>query len=164
MIPAGWRAGLAALAAALLFAAIAAAEEAPAPSRPQYVRELERICKPGALATKRAVRGMRDDLRAERLAIAAAKFARASHLFSATVARISPVPRPPADRATLARWFHYLGQEEANLHRIVLVLRADHPVAFQHASARFVRSGEAANNVVLPFGFNYCYFKLSRFE
>jgi hypothetical protein len=158
------RIGVATVAMALLSAAVAVAEEAPAPSRAEYVAKLEGICKPRALATKRAVRGMRADLRAERLAIAAAKFARASRLFATTVREISPLPRPLADRATLARWFRYLDQEESNLRRIVAVLRANHPVAFQHASARFVKSGERADNVVLAYGFNYCYFKLSRFE
>lgn len=158
------RAGAAAVGLALLFAALAAAEEAPAPSRAEYVAKLEGICKPRALATKRAVRGMRADLRAERLAVAAAKFSQASRLFAATVREISPLPRPLADRATLARWFVYLDQEKSNLRRIVAVLRARRPVAFQHASARFVRSGERADEVVLAFGFDYCYFKLSRFE
>jgi hypothetical protein len=149
---------------ALLGAGVAVAEEAPAPGRAEYVTKLEGICKPRALATKRAVRGMRADLRAERLAAAAAKFSRAARLFAASVREISPLPRPLADRAILVRWFGYLDQEESNLRRVVAVLRADRPVAFQHASARFVKSGERADNVVLAFGFNYCYFKLSRFE
>lgn len=164
MIRVAMRIGVATVAMALLFAGVAAAEEAPAPSRAEYVARLEGICKPGALATKRAVRGMRADLRAERLAIAAAKFSKASRIFAATVREISPLPRPLADLVTLARWFHYLDQEESNLRRIVSVLRANRPVAFQHASARFVTSGERADNVVLAFGFDYCYFKLSRFE
>jgi hypothetical protein len=158
------RIALATAVVALLFAGIAAAEMVPAPSRSEYVARLEAMCKPRALATKRAVRGMRADLRAERLAVAATKFSQASRLFAATVHEISPQPRPPADRATLGRWFHYLHQEESNLRRIVAVLRADRPVAFQHASARFVKSGESADDVVLAFGFNFCYFKLSRFE
>ena len=164
MIRVATRSGRAAVAVALLSASIAAAGGAPAPTRSEYVARLEGICKPRALATKRAVQGMRADLRAERLAIAASKFSQASRLFAATVHEISPQPRPPADRPTLARWFQYLHQEESNLRRIVAVLRADHPVAFQHASARFVRSGERADDVVLAFGFDFCYFKLSRFE
>ena len=164
MIRAGSHIGVAMIAMALLSVTVAAAEEASSPSRAEYVAKLEGICKPRALATKRAVGGMRADLRAERLATAAAKFSRASRLFAATVREISPLPRPLADRVTLARWFGYLAQEESNLRRIVAVLRANQPVAFQHASARFVKSGESANQVVLAFGFNYCYFKLSRFE
>jgi hypothetical protein len=158
------RIGPAIVAVALLAVGIAAAEGAPAPSRSEYVARLEGICKPRALATKRAVQGMRDDLRAERLAVAASKFSEASRLFAATVHEIAPQPRPPADRPTLSRWFQFLHQEESNLRRIVAVLRADQPVAFQHASARFVRSGESADDVILAFGFNFCYFKLSRFE
>jgi hypothetical protein len=165
VIRVGTRIGIAMAAIALASAAAAlAAEEAPAPDRAEYVARLEGVCKPRALATERAVRGMRADLRAERLSTAAAKFSRASRLFAATVREISPLPRPPADRATLARWFGFLAQEQSNLRRIVTVLRADQPVAFQHASARFVKSGESADNVVLAFGFDYCYFKLSRFE
>ena len=165
MIRVGARIAIALAAIALLGGAGgAAAEEAPAPSRAEYVARLEALCKPRALATERAVRGMRADLRAERLAIAAAKFSRAENLFAATVREISPLPRPMADRPTLNRWFGFLAQEQANLRRIVTVLRADQPVAFQHASARFVKSGENADNVVLAFGFDYCYFKLSRFE
>jgi hypothetical protein len=164
MIRLATRLGVATVAVAVLSAGIAAAEGAPAPTRSEYVAGLEGICKPRALATKWAVRGMRDDLRAERLAAAASKFSQASRLFAATVHEISPQPRPPDDRATLALWFHYLRQEESNLRRIVVVLRADQPVAFQHASARFVRSGERADDAVLAFGFDFCYFKLSRFE
>lgn len=156
--------GVATVAAALIFASAAGADEVAPPTRAEYVARLEGICKPRARATKRAVRGMRADLRAERLAIAAAKFARALRLFAATVRDISPLPRPSADRSTLSRWFGYLNQEEENLRHIVAVLHANRPVAFQHASARFVKSGEQADSVVLAFGFNYCYFKLSRFE
>lgn len=155
---------VAVVAVGLLGVSAAVADEAPAPGRTEYVKRLEGICKPRALATKQAVQGMRADLRAEHLATAAAKFARASRLFAATVRAISPLPRPVEDQRTLGQWFHYLEQEESNLQRIVAVLRANQPVAFQHASARFVKSGERANNVVLAFGFNYCYFKLSRFE
>jgi hypothetical protein len=163
MIRAAIRIGAVTVAIALLTAAAAAAE-APAPSRAEYVANLEGICKPRALATKRAVQGMRADLRAERLAVAAAKFSQAANLFASTVREISPLPRPLADHVTLEHWFGYLAEEESNLRRIVAVLRANRPVAFQHASARFVKSGESADNVVLAFGFNYCYFKLSRFE
>jgi len=163
MIRVATQIGVATVAIAFLSASGAAAE-APAPSRAEYVAKLEGICKPRALATKRVVQGMRADLRAEHLAIAAAKFSQASRFFAATVREISPLPRPLADRAILARWFGYLAEEESNLNRIVAVLRANRPVAFQHASARFVTSGEHADNVVLSFGFNYCYFKLSRFE
>jgi hypothetical protein len=150
------------LGAALLFGTVAAAEEGP--SRAEYVSQLEATCKPRALATQKAVKGVRADVKAERLAVAATKFSRAARIFGATLREISPVPRPPADQATLARWFGYLSQEESNLRKIAAALRAGHTIASQRYSSHFVRAGNRANNVVLAFGFNYCSFKFTRFE
>lgn len=141
--------------------ALAAAE---APTRTEYVTELEKICKPGSIATQRAVRGMRADIRAERLRVAAAKVARARTIFSRTVASIARVPRPPDDEATLARWFDALDLEKAALAKIVASLKAEDVARFQRVYADFVHKGNKTNNVVVSFGFNYCAFKPSRFQ
>lgn len=159
-----WVAGAAAI--LLLAAGIGAAVSATAaePTRAEYVAGLERICKPGSDATERAVRGVRADVRAERLAVAGGKFARAQRIFTATVRSISTVPRPPADRATLKRWFAALGQEEVYLGQMVKTLRADDVAGFERVSARFIHEGNRANNAVVSFGFNYCSFKPTRFQ
>jgi hypothetical protein len=150
------------LAAMAVGAAVASAEGEP--TRAEYVARLERICKPGSDATESAVRGVRGDVRAERLAIAAGKFARAERIFAKTVSSISTVPRPGADRATLKRWFTALGQEEVYLGQIVKTLRADDVAGFERVSARFIHEGNRANNAVVSFGFNYCSFKPTRFQ
>ncbi len=71
--------GLISLGVALLLAlaVVAAASAAAELTRPEYVAQLEKICKPGSEATQRAVTGMRSDIRAERLRLAASKFAKA---------------------------------------------------------------------------------------
>ena len=140
------------------------AEAAEAPTRAEYVAQLERICKPRSEATQRAVRGMRADVRAERLRVAAGKFARAQRIFAGTVAAISRVPRPAEDKDTLARWFEALALEEVYLGRIVASLRAENVASFQRVSADFIHQGNRANNIVVSFGFNYCSFKPSRFQ
>jgi hypothetical protein len=150
------------LAAASIGAGISDAAEAP--TRAEYVTRLEQICKPGSDATERAVRGVRADVRAERLAVAGGKFARAQRIFDATVRSISTVPRPSADRATLKRWFTALGQEEAYLGQMVKTLRVDDVAGFERVSARFIHEGNRANNAVVSFGFNYCSFKPTRFQ
>jgi hypothetical protein len=150
-------AGLAALALAVPAAA------AEAPSRPEYVAQLEKICKPDSKATQRAVRGTRADVRHERLGSAARKVAKARRIFVGTVRSISTVPRPVADRATLARWFAALKREAAALARTAAALRADDVARFQRVWADFIHEGNKANNVVVSFGFNYCAFKPSRF-
>lgn len=145
-------------------APMAAAETAEAPTRPEYVERLEGICKPGSKATQRAVHGMRSDVRAERLRLAAGKFARAKRIFARTTGSIAAVPRPGDDDATLARWFKALDLEKVYLGRIVASLKAENVARFQRVSADFIHQGNKANNVVVSFGFNYCAFKPSRFQ
>jgi hypothetical protein len=153
---------VAGLGAAALCGGVAAAEEGT--SRAEYVAQLEAICKPGALATEKAVKGVKGDIEAERLAVAAAKFSAAARIFDHTVARIAPVPRPPADQPVLAKWFVDLEREEAYLKKIAAALHAGETILSQRYVARFIREGNRANNAVLPFGFNYCAFRFSRFE
>jgi hypothetical protein len=151
-----------ALLVALLLGGVAVAEGAP--TRTEYVTRLEGICKPGAEATERAVKGVKGDIKAERLTVAAGKFAAAARIFAGTVREISPVPRPPADAAKLAKWFGYLGEEEHYLTKIAAALRAERTIQSQRYTARFVHNGNLANNAVLAFGFDYCSFKPSRFS
>jgi hypothetical protein len=149
-----------ALISALICAGAAAAE---APTRREYVKQLEEICKPDALATQRVMKGSRRDIQAERLRVAAPKFARAAAIFGSTVKQISAVPRPPADRERLKKWFGYLGRQERYLVKITAKLRADEAISAQRLTARFIQNGNLANNVVLAFGFEYCSFKFSRY-
>lgn len=149
------------LIAVLLSATAASAAEAP--SRDEYVDQLEKVCKPDALATQRAMKGARADIRAERLKAAARKFAKATSIFGGTVKEISAVPRPEADRARLSKWFTYLNRQASYLGQITEQLRRDHAIKAQRLTARFIHNGNLANNVVLAFGFDYCSFKFSRY-
>jgi hypothetical protein len=146
---------------ALLGASVAAAAEGP--TRSEYVDGLEAICKPDAEATQAAMRGAKADLRAERLSVAAGKFAEATKIFGGTVKQIAAVPRPPADAARLSKWFGYLKAQESYLRQITSQLRAGQAIKAQRLTARFIHNGNLANNVVLAFGFNYCSFKFSRY-
>jgi hypothetical protein len=149
------------LAVALIVAAAAPAAEAP--TRDEYVDRLEKVCKPDALATQRAMKGARADVRAERLAVAATKFAKATSIFGGTVKEISAVPRPSSDAERLTEWFTFLKRQESYLGQITEQLRQDHAIKAQRLTARFIHSGNLANNVVLAFGFDWCSFKFSRY-
>jgi hypothetical protein len=159
------RAGVALVVLALLLLLVAAGQvhAAEAPTRGEYVTLLESTCEPGAEATRQTMRGARDDIRASRLEVAAAKFSRATRIFGSTVQRIAAVPRPPADAERLRKWFVYLNRQEDYLGRITAQLRARHAVKAQRLTARFIHSGNLANNVVLAFGFHFCSFKFSRY-
>jgi predicted nucleotidyltransferase len=149
------------LAVALLAAVPAPAAEAP--TREAYVERLEKTCKPDALATQRVMKGARADVQAERSKAAAEKFAKATAIFGSTVRDISAVTRPPDDTDRLAKWFTYLKRQESYLGQITEQLRQDHAIKAQRLTARFIHTGNLANNVVLAFGFDWCSFKFSRY-
>jgi len=154
---------VAAVSAVALLTAAASAAAAEAPTREEYVTQLESVCKPDAEATQKAMKGARADVQAERLTLAAGKFAQATTIFGSTLKRISAVPRPPADAAKLSKWFGYLKTQESYLKQITAQLRADHAIQAQRLTARFIHNGNLANNASLVFGFNYCSFKFSRY-
>jgi hypothetical protein len=152
--------GITLLATALLAASASAAE---APTRDEYVARLEAICKPDAIATERTMKGTKADIRAERLAVAAKKFAKGTAIYSGTIKSIAAVPRPEADVARLKKWFTYLDRQVDYLRQITAKLRQGQLTKASRLLARFIHSGNLANNVVLAFGFDYCSFKFGRY-
>ncbi len=159
----GWWWGCVCLALVVLVAGVGVALAAEGPTRQEYVSQLEEVCKPDAEATQRAMKGARSDIQAERFGVAAGKFAKATRILGSTVDEIAPVPRPSADKERLGNWFEDLRKQESYLSQITSQLRADHGIKAQRLIARFIHSGNLANNVVLAFGFNYCSFKFSRY-
>lgn len=153
-----------ALTALLRVPSPAAADESSASAeRAAYVETLEAICRPRAEATERVMKGVREDVRRDRIKPAARKFARGTAIFDRTVSLMTPVARPPADTETLRRWFVYLERQEGYLEAVTHSLRAGHTIKAQRLIAHFIHTGNLANDVVLSFGFDYCSFKFSRF-
>jgi hypothetical protein len=136
---------------------------AEAPSRAEYVTRLEAICRPDVKATERVMDNVRQDVRRERLEVAAGKFDEAERIFSGTVNEMAQAPRPPADVTKLDKWFGLLRREESWLRRIAAALRHDEKIEAQRYTAHFIHSGNLANNSVIAFGFDYCNFRFSRF-
>lgn len=159
----GWRWLAVALVFVGLLMGVGSAVADEGPTRDEYVSQLEGICRPDAEATQRAMKGARSDIQAERFGVAAGKFAKSTRIFGSTVSEITPVPRPSADKQRLAKWFLDLGKQRSYLAQITGQLRAGHGIKAQRLIARFIHSGNLANNVVLAFGFNYCSFKFSRY-
>jgi hypothetical protein len=142
--------------------AVASAEEPV--SRDAYVDRLERVCKPRAEATRKAMDGVRQDIRyRDRLPIAADKFAKGAKIFGGTIKTIAQVPRPAADVSRLEEWFVFLNRQEDYLREITAQLRMGHTIKAQRLTSRFIQNGKQANNVTLAFEFDYCSFKFSRY-
>jgi hypothetical protein len=145
-----------------VLAGVGGAEEAQL-TRKDYVSDLEKVCRPGAEATRRAMDGVRDDVHANRLKVAARKFGKAAKIFGRTIRTIAAKPRPGGDTARLRKWFKYLKRQEAYLKQISAQLRAGREIRAQRLTARFIHNGNLANNTTLAFGFDYCSFKFSRY-
>jgi hypothetical protein len=159
-----WLKGVCALGAItmLVGAGVASAEEVL--TRDEYVSRLEKMCKPRAEATRRAMKGVRTDVRyPKRLPIAADKFGKGATIFGGTIEKIGRVPRPAADVARLDEWFVYLNRQEDYLQEITGQLRMGHTIKAQRLTSRFIHNGNLANNVTLAFGFDWCSFKFSRY-
>jgi hypothetical protein len=160
----GWLKGVCAIVALVMLfgAGMAAAEEIL--TRDEYVNRLEGMCKPRAEATRRAMKGVRTDVRyPKRLPIAADKFGKGAEIFGGTIEKIGRVPRPAADAAKLKEWFVYLNRQEDFLVEITKQLHMGHTIKAQRLTSRFIHNGNLANNVTLSFGFNWCSFKFSRY-
>ena len=152
------------IAAAALFSAAAMATAEEILTRDEYVNRLEGMCKPRAEATRRAMKGVRTDVRyPKRLPIAADKFGKGADIFGGTIEMIGRVPRPAADATKLEQWFVYLNRQEDYLQEITGQLRQGHTIKAQRLTSRFIHNGNLANNVTLSFGFDWCSFKFSRY-
>jgi hypothetical protein len=152
-----------ALAAAMLVI-VAAAHGDEGPTRDEYVSQVEPICKQNTLANERILKGAKDRINQNKLDAAGGQFIRASEAFGKTVRQLVAVPRPAADDARLLKWFGFLKIVKTNLRNIGKSLREGNKIKATHDSIRAERSGNAANNVSIVFGFHYCRLSASRFR
>ncbi len=153
-----------AMAAFVLAGASASLADTEVLSRDEYVNRLEGMCKPRAEATRRAMKGVRTDVRyPDRLPVAVRKFHKGAVIFGGTIKKIGRVSRPAADTDKLRQWFVYLNRQEQYLQEITDQLRRSHTIKAQRLTSRFIHNGNLANNVTLAFGFDYCSFKFSRY-
>jgi hypothetical protein len=162
-----WKAfatALAALACATALGATALAATDPEQTREGYVAEAEPICKTNTKANERILSGVRKEIRQDKLALAAAQFKKAAAAFGKATGQLAAVPQPVADAAKLTKWVGLLGKERSLLAQIGQQLKAGHKSKAQRLSVQLTHNGNAANNAVLGFEFNYCLINSSRFS
>jgi hypothetical protein len=157
---------IAALTAAMMLLPVAGAHAEEAPSRAQYVEQVEPICQANTEANQRILKNVKAKARSKAPATvreAGAQFVQASRAFGSAVRKISAVPRPPADDARLLKWFKYLGIVKAKLLELGKALKAGEKILAAHEQIRVERASNAANNVGFVFEFHYCRLSASNF-
>ena len=152
--------GIGAMALALATASASAAES---PTRPDYVKQVEPICKTNVLANKRIFQGAKGEVKAGKLKQASTHFFRAATAFAKTIDQLEAVPRPAEDEARLAKWFGLLRSEKSIIEKVGRALAAEDKHKAGSYSVDLNRNSNLANNTVLGFGFTYCRIDPARF-
>lgn len=143
--------------------AVAAIALAAETSRTEYVARVEPICKANTQANERILAGVRRRVTRGQLAPAAAQFERAASALRRTLGELKAVPRPPADAASLGRWFVDIEAEVGLFAATARDLRAGQKGAAEHLSVKLTAAADKADAQVLAFEFHYCRAEPSKF-
>lgn len=147
------------------FAAIAIAMLAIAPfatgeeqTRETYRAAVEPICQANREANERIMKGARERVNKGKLELAGKQFIRLSSSFGAMIAKLLPVPPPPADDHRVNRWFEQMRLLKERLRNVGKHYKAGEKIKATHESILAERAGITANNTMVPLHLQYCRF------
>ncbi len=137
-----------------------AAEESPIE---KYVATVEPICKQNSEANSRILKGVKDQVKQDKLVPAGKRFIRASSALGKAVGKIAAVPQPSEAAAKLTKWIGYLKNEKQFLQLIGKALKSNDKGKAQKLAVKLNDNNTDANNVVINFEFKECKIDSSRF-
>ena len=146
------RSALAALAALMVFAAVAVA----AVDRAEYKAMVEPICKKNKQASDRLLKGVRDLVRRDKLKLAGERFAKAARALQGTHRQLAAIEQPAADSTRLDRWLSEIRAEAALMKTIGRKFRGGDKSKATSLAVKLQNNASRANNLVIVFQFNYC--------
>jgi hypothetical protein len=148
------RALVASVGALLVFAAVAVAIE-----RPEYVAQVEPICKTNKEASDRLLKPVKGLVKKDKLKQAGQAFAKAASALEKAQKQLSAVEQPTADSAKLTKWLSEIKSEVALMKTISANFNKNTKAGKEKATKLAVdlqNNATKANNQVVIFGFNYC--------
>lgn len=149
------------LTAALLLSI--AAPVAMAMTRPEYKTAVEPICKKNSDANDRILKGVRDEVKKNKLKPAGAKFIKASSALTTAYNELKAVEQPAEDAAKLTKWLGYVKTEASLFKSAGSALKAGNKSKAQKFVNQLTQNANQANSTVLAFGFHYCKFEPSKY-
>ncbi len=152
-----------ALAAAVAMLAVVPVALAAGPATEEYVDRVEPICKANTDANSRILKGVKEQVKQDKLVPAGKRFIRASAALGKTVTQIVAVPRPSEDATKLTKWIGYLKAEKTFLQKIGQALKADDKFHAQKLAVELNKNNNKANNTVISLPFDECRIDSSRF-
>lgn len=132
-------------------------------TRDEYVARVEPICKSNAQANSRILKGVKEQVKQDKLVPAGKRFIQAASVLGTTVGKIAAVPQPITDEAKLTKWIGYLEHEQTFLQKIGKALKAKDKYQAQKLAVELNKNNNKANNTVISFNFHECRIDSSRF-
>jgi hypothetical protein len=129
----------------------------------EYKASVEPICKQNTKTSSTILKGVKNQVKQEKLVPAGKRFIRASTALGRAVAQIAAQPRPSEQEVKLEKWIGYLKQEKILLGKIGQALKAKNKFKAQQYAVKLNRNNNRANNTVISFGFDHCRIDSSKF-
>jgi hypothetical protein len=129
----------------------------------EYVARVEPICKSNAQANSRILKGVKEQVKQDKLGPAGKRFIRAASVLGTTVGKIAAVPQPSEAATKLTKWIGYLKHEQTFLQKIGKALKSKDKYHAQKLAVELNKNNNQANNTVISFDFHECRIDSSRF-
>jgi hypothetical protein len=135
-----------------------------AEERVAYKTQVEPICKRNREANERVLKGVRKNITAGRLKLAATQFAKGAAALKKARAQLVTVPKPASDNARLTKWLGYIKTEIELFEKVSKKLKTGDKRGAQRMAIYLTSTANKANNTVLPYEFKYCRVEPSQFQ
>jgi hypothetical protein len=131
--------------------------------RQAYKAQAEPICKQNREANERVLKGVKKNIQAGKLKLAASQFAKGAAALKKARAQLAAVPKPATDSARLTKWLGYIKTEIELFEKVSKKLKAGDKHGAQRMALQLTSTVNRANNTVLPYEFRYCHVVTTQF-
>lgn len=132
--------------------------------RQAYKAQAEPICKKNREANERVLKGVKKNISAEKLTLAATQFAKGATALKKARTQLAAVPKPAADSARLTKWLGLIKTEVELFEKVSKKLKTGDKHGAQRMAIYLTSTAKRANNTVLPYEFRYCQVDPSQFQ
>jgi hypothetical protein len=131
--------------------------------RQTYKTQVEPVCKQNREANERVLKGVKQNIKNGKLALAGTQFAKGAAALKKARTQLGAVPKPAADSARLTKWLGLVKSEVELFENVSKKLKAGDKRGAQRMALQLTTTVNKANNTVLAYEFNYCRVQTSQF-
>lgn len=136
-------------------------------TRETYKEVVEPICKENSNASAKILKGVKQEVKAEKYAPASRQFAKAATALKKTYGELAGVSQPPADTAKLTKWLSLVKSEVGLFEKGAKILKggpsAQSKAQLSQLQVKIQTTATQANREVVSFEFHYCNFEPQKY-